>query len=105
MIACFYVQDQRTAGAQIGVLGLCFRQETLSLDDTFAEDVQQLMHDREFDVAAGFKYSNWFQPQSAPPRIVNSSHSLNSPGTTLVTSGRGLKDFPSIAISMDRFAA
>lgn len=124
-IAYLYIQGQRTAQAEkvlmkdnewlapllwrsefMSVLALCFRQGTLSLEDALiiAEEAQQFMQDREFDVppAQVLQLVSVSKCSSYDCEFVALAESLQVP---LITSDKGLlKDFPSIAISMEKFA-
>jgi predicted nucleic acid-binding protein len=123
-IAYLYVQGQRTAQAEkvlikdsewaapllwrsefVSVLAFCVRQKTLALDDAMliAEEAQQFMRGGEFEVpptqilriASGSKCSSYER------EFVALAQSLQVP---LITSDKELlKDFPSIAISMEKF--
>ena len=123
-IAYLYIQGQRTAQAEkvlmkdnewiapllwrsefMSVLALCFRQGTLSFDDALvvAEAAQQLMHDREFDVppAQVLQMVSTSKCSSYDCEFVALAESFKVP---LITSDKDLlKNFPSIAISMEKF--
>ena len=124
-IAYLYVQGQRTAQAEkvlikdrewaapllwrsefISVLALCVRQKTLALDDAIliAEEAQQFMRAGEFEVqpAQILRLVSGSKCSSYDCEFVALAESLQVP---LITSDKGLlKDFPSIAISMEKFA-
>ena len=123
-IAYLYIQGQRTAQAEkvlmkdnewitpllwrsefMSVLALCFRQGTLSLDDALvvAEAAQQFMQDREFDVppAQVLQMVSTSKCSSYDCEFVALAESFKVP---LITSDKELlKNFPSIAISMEKF--
>jgi predicted nucleic acid-binding protein len=123
-IAYLYIQGQRTAQAEkvlmkdnewiapllwrsefVSVLALCFRQGTLSLDDALmvADAAQQFMQDREFDVPSAhvLQLVSASKCSSYDCEFVALAESFKVP---LITSDKELlKDFPSIAISMDKF--
>lgn len=123
-IAYLYIQGQRTAQAEkvlmkdnewiapllwrsefMSVLALCFRQGTLSLDDALvvAEAAQQFMQDREFNVppAQVLQLMSASKCSSYDCEFVGLAKSLKVP---LITSDKELlKNFPSTAISMEKF--
>ena len=123
-IAYLYIQGQRTAHAEkilmkdnewiapllwrsefLSVLALCFRQGTLSLDDALvvAEAAQQFMQDREFDVSSAhvLQLVSTSKCSSYDCEFVALAESFKVP---LITSDKELlKNFPSIAISMENF--
>ena len=123
-IAYLYIQGQRTAQAEkvlmkdnewiapllwrsefMSVLALCFRQGTLSLDDALvvAEAAQQFMQDREFNVppAQVLQLVSASKCSSYDCEFVGLAKSLKVP---LITSDKELlKNFPSTAISMEKF--
>jgi predicted nucleic acid-binding protein len=125
-VAYLYIQGQRTAQAEkvlmkdnewiapllwrsefMSVLALCFRQGTLSLDDALvvAEAAQQFMQDREFDVppAQVLQLVSTSKCSSYDCEFVGLAKSLEVP---LITSDKELlKNFPSTAISMEKFVA
>ena len=82
-----------------------FRQGTLSFDDALvvAEAAQQFMHDREFDVppAQVLQMVSTSKCSSYDCEFVALAESFKVP---LITSDKELpKNFPSIAISMEKF--
>jgi predicted nucleic acid-binding protein len=123
-IAYLYIQGQRTAQAEkilvkdnewiapllwrselLSVLALCLRQGTLSLDDALvvAEVAQQFMQDREFDVPSAhvLELVSTSKCSSYDCEFIALAETFKVP---LITSDKGLlKNFPSIAISMDKF--
>ncbi|HEU0006925.1 MAG TPA: type II toxin-antitoxin system VapC family toxin [Terriglobia bacterium] len=123
-IAYLYIQGQRSAHAEkilmkdnewiapllwrsefLSVLALCFRQGTLSLDDALvvAEAAQQFMQDREFDVSSAhvLQLVSTSKCSSYDCEFVALAESFKVP---LITSDKELlKNFPSIAISMEKF--
>jgi predicted nucleic acid-binding protein len=125
-IAYFYIQGPRTGQAEkvwtkdsewiapsiwksefISILALCFRQGTLSFDDALliAEEAQLLMQEREFDVqpAQVLQLVSRSKCSSYDCEFVALAGDLHLP---LITSDRQiLKEFPSIALSMEDFVA
>ena len=123
-IAYLYIQGQRTAQAEkvlmkdkewiapllwrsefMSVLALCFRQGTLSLDNALvvAEEAQRFMQDREFDVSPAqvLQLVSASKCSSYDCEFVTLAESFQVP---LITSDKKLlKNFPSIAISMEKF--
>ena len=123
-IAYLYIQGQRTAQAEkvlmkdnewiapllwrsefMSVLALCFRQGILSLDDALvvAEAAQQFMQDREFNVppAQVLRMVSTSKCSSYDCEFVGLAKNLKVP---LITSDKELlMNFPSIAISMEKF--
>ena len=123
-IAYLYIQGQRTAQAEkvlmkdnewiapllwrsefMSVLAWCFRQGTLSLDDALmvADSAQQLMQDREFDVPSAhvLQLVSASKCSSYDCEFVALAESFKVP---LITSDKELlKNFTSIAISMEKF--
>ena len=119
-IAYLYIQGQRTAQAEkvlmkdnewiapllwrsefMSVLALCFRQGTLSLDDALvvAEAAQQFMQDSA--ASSGASMVSTSKCSSYDCEFVALAENFKVP---LITSDKELlKNFPSIAISMEKF--
>ena len=91
----------------MSVLALGFRQGTLSLDDALVagEAAQQFMQDREFNMppAQVLRMVSTSKCSSYDCEFVALAESFKVP---LITSDKELlKNFPSIAISMEKFVA
>jgi predicted nucleic acid-binding protein len=123
-VAYLYIQGQRTAQAEkvltkdpewiaprlwrsefMSVLTFCVRQKTLSLDSALliAQEAQQFMQDNEFDVPSAqiLKLVSASTCSSYDCEFIALAESFQVP---LVTSDRAiLREFPSIAVSMEKF--
>jgi predicted nucleic acid-binding protein len=123
-VAYLYIQGQQTPQAEkvltkdpewiaprlwrsefISVLTFCVRQKMLSLDSALviAQEAQQFMRDNEFEVPSAqvLKLVSTSTCSSYDCEFIALAESFQVP---LVTSDRALlKEFPSIAVSMERF--